>query len=207
RRLDSLGFHVFAGCLTQDGREYLAKNCSKRLVTVQLDISKNESIEAALQLVKRTIPSDKGLWGLVNNAGVAGNPCVSEMCTRDDFLTVYNVNVFGMAEMCRHFLPLIRKARGRIVNMASVTGRIAFIMAPYTSTKWAIEAYSDVLRRELYSRGVRVSIIEAGGFVTPILNEERALSYVRPAFDRTPDEVKVAYGDVIGKCKYSMGVI
>ncbi|KAH9498879.1 hypothetical protein Btru_004930 [Bulinus truncatus] len=59
--LDRLGFHIFAGCLTNEGRKYLKKRCSGRLVTILLDVTKNQSIEAALQEVKRSLPKGKGI--------------------------------------------------------------------------------------------------------------------------------------------------
>ncbi|KAH9498892.1 Retinol dehydrogenase 7 [Bulinus truncatus] len=198
--LDSIGFNVFAGCLTEEGKINLASNGSKRLVPLLLDISKNDSIEAAVKYVRRTIPENTGLWGLVNNAGIVGNPSLSEFCTRQDFQQVYNVNLFGMSEMCRHFLPLIRRAKGRIVNMSSATGRVAFVTSVDTTTKYAIEAYSDILRRELYTKGVKVSIIEAGAFQTPIFNEDRVMSFAKAAYDKTSEEVKLAYGDALGNC-------
>ncbi|CAL1537395.1 unnamed protein product [Lymnaea stagnalis] len=197
--LDSLGFHVFAGCLTHVGREYLAKNCSKRLVTVLLDVSKTESVEAALELVKRTLPEDKGLWGLVNNAGILGNPSIIELCSKDDFLKVLGVNLIGMTEMNRCFLPLVRKSRGRVVNTSSIAGRLAAGSMPYTVSKYGVEAYSDLLRRELKNRGVKVAIIEPGTFKTSLADFERIKQTVKTAFDeRANDDIKQAYGDILG---------
>ncbi|CAL1537393.1 unnamed protein product [Lymnaea stagnalis] len=201
KRLDSLGFHVFAGCLTQDGREYLAKNCSKRLVTVQLDVSKAESVEAALELVKRTLPQNRGLWGLVNNAGITGNMSVSELCTREDYVTALNINLLGLIEMTRTFLPLIRVAKGRVINMASICGRIAIFAPPYTVSKFGVEGYTDLLRRELYLRGVSVILLEPGAFMTPIFNVERLTEQVRVSYNKATSEVKDTYGDVPAKFK------
>ncbi|KAH9498893.1 Retinol dehydrogenase 7 [Bulinus truncatus] len=195
--LDKLGFHVFAGCLTDEGRTYLKERCSGRLVTILLDVSKNQSIEAALQEVKRSLPEGKGLWGLVNNAGIPGNIGIIEVSTREDYHRVFDVNLLGVVEMTRHFLPLIRKAKGRVVNMSSVAGRIAANGGPYALSKFGVEAYSDILRRELFHRGVKVCIIEPGGFNTPIIDIDRFRSAAGRLFDeRATEEMRECYGDM-----------
>ncbi|KAH9498876.1 Retinol dehydrogenase 7 [Bulinus truncatus] len=171
-QLDKLGFHVFAGYRTDEGRTYLKEQCSGRLVTILLDVSKNQSIEAALQEVKRSLPEGKGLWGLVNNAGILGIFGISEMSTREDYQKVFDVNLLGMIEMTRHFLPLIRKARGRVVNMSSAVSRLATMGGAYPVSKWGVEAYSDILRREML---VRVAKFNSSKFnyvnhdITPVV--------------------------------------
>ncbi|XP_059139705.1 17-beta-hydroxysteroid dehydrogenase type 6-like isoform X1 [Physella acuta] len=192
-RLDGLGFHVFAGCLTDEGRKYLSSNCSKRLVTVPLDVTKGESIQAALQLVKGTLPENSGLWGLVNNAGIAGLACFSEICIPEDYHQVFAVNLFGAIEMSRAFLPLLRKAGGRLVATASVCGRLAAAAAPYTVSKFGLEAYMDLLRRELYNKGVRVILVEPGAFKTTIYDVEQTVARVRSAYNRASEEVQDTY--------------
>ncbi|KAH9498877.1 Retinol dehydrogenase 7 [Bulinus truncatus] len=196
-QLDRLGFHVFAGCLTDEGTTYLKEQCSGRLVTILLDVSKNQSIEEALQEVKRSLPEGKGLWGLVNNAGILGIFGISEMSTREDYHKVFDVNLLGMTEMTRHFLPLIRKARGRVVNISSAVGRLASMGGAYPVSKWGVEAYSDILRRELWVRGVKVCIVEPGGFKTNITNAKTFWANVKNTFaERATEEMKDCYGDL-----------
>ncbi|KAH9498878.1 Retinol dehydrogenase 7 [Bulinus truncatus] len=193
--LDRLGFHVFAGCLTDKGRTYLKEQCLGRLVTILLDVSKNQSIEAALQEVKRSLPEGKGLWGLVNNAGILGNYGFSEMSTREDHHKVFDVKLLGMTEMTRHFLPLIRKARGRVVNISSAVGRLATMGGAYSLSKNGVEAYSDILRREKLVRGVKVCIIEPGGFKTNITSVQKFWANILNAFaERATEEMKDCYG-------------
>ncbi|CAG5135600.1 unnamed protein product [Candidula unifasciata] len=189
--LDSLGFNVFAGCLTKDGAQSLSAAASSRLTTVPLDITKPESVQEALRLTQQRLPKEKGIWALVNNAGVLGNLSPLELCTRDDFTKVLTINLLGPTETIRAFLPLVRKSKGRIVNITSAFGRFAGFGAPYCASKFGLEGLTDVLRREVYHQGIKVSIIEPGGFPTSIgktMNDE-----IIDARDRASPEVKKQY--------------
>ncbi|KAH9498881.1 Retinol dehydrogenase 7 [Bulinus truncatus] len=190
-----LGFNIFAGCLTEDGRRHLSHNFSKRLVAFLLDVRSNDSIQASVNLIKQTLPADKGIWGLVNNAGIIGNMAISELCTKDDYLACWEVNLLGLIEMTRHCLPLIRVSR----DMASAAGRLAMVTPVYTLSKFGVEAYSDILRRELYSTGVRVVLVEPGIFKTHLLNIDSDSEVLERSYSRVSDEVKSVYGDVVGR--------
>ncbi|KAH9508454.1 Retinol dehydrogenase 7 [Bulinus truncatus] len=195
--LDGMGFHVIAGCHTQKGMTYLKENCSDNLVTVLLDVSKDESIQEALREVKRLLSDGQGLWGLVNNAGTLGHVSISEVLTREDYQKVLDVNLLGLVETTRCFLPLVRKAKGRVVNMSSVGGRVSLMGGGYCLSKHGVEAFSNVLRRELFLRGVKVCIIEPGGFKTSLVNEESArYSFVTMFSKVATEEMKDCYGDV-----------
>ena len=87
-----------------------------------------------------------GLWGIVNNAGIAGSTGVIEWLSRDDYRAAFEVNTLGMIETIRIFLPLVLKSKGRIVNMTSIMGRLAAASPPYVASKFAAEGYSDMLR-------------------------------------------------------------
>lgn len=89
-----------------------------------------------------------GLWGLVNNAGIAGSHIGPlDWLNADDHREVFNVNYFGMVNVTNVFLPLIKKEKGRIVNVASILGKMSMeSMGPYVASKHAVEAFSDVLR-------------------------------------------------------------
>lgn len=91
------------------------------------------------------IPSP-GLWGLVNNAGIAVPTAPNEWLRKDDFVKVLDVNLVGLIEVTLSFLPLVRRARGRVVNVASVMGRVAFFGGGYCPSKYGVEAFSDSLR-------------------------------------------------------------
>lgn len=176
--LHQLGFRVFAGCLMADsggkGAEQLRQVESDRLHVVQLDVTKHEQLKNAVQQVKSILPQGEVLWGIVNNAGLStfGE---AEWVPVDVYKKVAEVNTFGTVGATKAFLPLIRQANGRVVNIASMLGRMAHPMrSPYVATKFAVEGFSDCLRHEMRPWGVKVSIIEPGNFVagTDIFTDE-----------------------------------
>ena len=117
---------------------------------------------------------DAGLAGLVNNAGIAVSGPI-ELLPIDDFRRQFEVNVIGQVAVTQAFLPLLRKARGRIVNMSSISGGLAPpYMGPYSASKFALEAINDALRVELRNWGIRVSSVEPGPIATPIWEKSLA---------------------------------
>ncbi|XP_067321656.1 retinol dehydrogenase 7-like [Anolis sagrei] len=192
RQLDTQGMRVLAACLTQKGAEELDRISSERLKTIILDITKTESVEAATEWVREQVEG-KELWGLVNNAGIVSPMAPNEWLTKDDFMKVLEVNLLGTIDVTLHMLPLVRKAQGRVVNVTSTAGRIAFSGGGYSPSKFALEAFSDSLRRELHPFGVKVSIIEPGAFNTGI--GDIIVENSRILWSRLPDEVKKIYGE------------
>ncbi|KAL7989768.1 hypothetical protein Chor_012434 [Crotalus horridus] len=145
RQLDAQGLRVLASCLTPEAAEQLEKVTSDRLKTTLLDVTNTENVAAATEWVK-TCVGNKGLWGLVNNAGI-GNPVGPNECLRkEDFAKVLEVNLLGLIDVTLHMLPLVRRARGRVVNLSSVLGRLAISGGGYCLSKFAVEAFSDSLR-------------------------------------------------------------
>ncbi|XP_030876545.1 retinol dehydrogenase 16-like, partial [Leptonychotes weddellii] len=130
---------------------------------VILDVTKTESISAAAQWVKERV-GDRGLWGLVNNAGISVPTAPNEWLTRRDFMKILDVNLLGLLEVTLSLLSLVRKARGRVVNVSSIMGRLSLFGGGYCISKYGVEAFSDSLRRELSYFGVKVAMIEPGYF-------------------------------------------
>lgn len=129
---------------------------------IRLDIVQEDSVaEAARETLRRA--GDAGLGGLVNNAGF-GQPGAVEDVSRAAFRRQFEVNLFGMQDLTNRLLPTLRRQGwGRIVNISSVVGRIALpFMGAYSASKFAMEALSDVMRVELHSCGVAVSLVEPG---------------------------------------------
>ncbi|XP_049739576.1 retinol dehydrogenase 16-like isoform X1 [Elephas maximus indicus] len=193
RQLDLRGLRVLAACLTEQGAEQLRGQTSDRLETVTMDVTQTESIAAATQWVKERV-GDRGLWGLVNNAGISVPSAPNEWLTKQDFVKVLDVNLLGVIEVTLSMLPLVRKARGRVVNVCSVMGRISFCGGGYSISKYGVEAFSDSLRREISSFGVKVAIIEPGFFKTEIINTETFLTKYQELWDQASPDVKDAYG-------------
>lgn len=194
RQLDLRGLRVLAACLTEKGAELLKSQTSDRLETVILDVTNTESIAAATQWVKEHT-GDRGLWGLVNNAGVSTPTAPNEWLTKQDFMKILNVNLLGVIEVTLSLLPLVRKARGRVVNVASVLGRVSLYGGGYCISKYGVEAFSDSLRREVSHFGVKVAIIEPGYFKTPLTNTDVICRSFQETFDRASPEVQEAYGE------------
>ncbi|DBA13509.1 TPA: hypothetical protein GDO54_018441 [Pyxicephalus adspersus] len=144
RQLDKRGMKVLATCLTETGAENLKKETSSRLVTIILDITDSKCVSSAAEWVS-SIVGNAGLWGLVNNAGI-GTFGLNEWHTKEEFAKVLNVNLLGTVDVTLHLLPLVRKARGRIVVVSSGAGRLAVIGGGYSPSKFALEAFSDSLR-------------------------------------------------------------
>ncbi|NXM67901.1 RDH7 dehydrogenase, partial [Serilophus lunatus] len=193
RQLDQRGLRVLAACLTAAGAAELRAAASPRLQTVLLDVTSSQSIAAVTAWVKERV-GDQGLWGLVNNAGVGAPTAPNEWLTRDDFFKVLDVNLLGLIEVTLSLLPLLRQARGRVVNVASVMGRVSFFGGGYCISKFGVEAFSDSLRREMRPFRVQVSIIEPGGFRTGMINVPAVVKGFTHCWERLPPEIQEAYG-------------
>ncbi|KAL0611823.1 Retinol dehydrogenase 16 [Plecturocebus cupreus] len=194
RQLDERGLHVLAACLTEKGAEQLRRQTSDRLETVTLDVTETDSVAAAAQWVKERV-GDRGLWGLVNNAGIALPIAPNEWLTKQDFVTILDVNLLGLIDVTLNLLPLVRKARGRVVNVSSVLGRVSLFGGGYCISKYGVEAFSDSLRKELSYFGVKVAMIEPGSFNTAIANKDRISKSFLEIWDRARPEVKQIYGE------------
>ncbi|XP_063215231.1 retinol dehydrogenase 16-like [Chroicocephalus ridibundus] len=193
RQLEARGLRVLAACLTEAGAARLRAAASPRLQTVLLDVTSSQSVAAAAAWVRERV-GDRGLWGLVNNAGIAIPTAPNEWLTKDDFVKVLDVNLVGLIEVTLSLLPLIRRARGRVVNVASVMGRLASFGGGYCISKFGVEAFSDTLRREMRPFGVRVSIIEPGGFRTAMTDPVTLVKGFERLWEGLPAETRAAYG-------------
>lgn len=87
-----------------------------------------------------------GLWAVVNNAGVGLPSGPTDWLTTDDYRSMLAVNLLGVIDVTLSVLPLVKKARGRVVNVASVFGRISPVGGPYCISKYGVESFSDSLR-------------------------------------------------------------
>jgi NAD(P)-dependent dehydrogenase (short-subunit alcohol dehydrogenase family) len=164
RRLLAAGFAVWGSVRrTEDAAALRAEG----VTPLMLDVTDAASIAAARAACLAQL-GERPLVGLVNNAGIpAAGPL--EFLPLEELRAVLEVNVIGLLAVTQAFLPALRRARGRIVNVGSVSGRIALPFAgPYAASKFAVEALSDSLRRELASSGVAVTLIEPGPVRTPI---------------------------------------
>ncbi|XP_019943001.2 D-beta-hydroxybutyrate dehydrogenase, mitochondrial [Paralichthys olivaceus] len=201
KHLHRLGFTVFAGCFLKDedgeGAKELEEFHSDRMKVVQLDVCSEEQVNQAVEFIKENLEdSERGLWAVVNNAGVSTFGEV-EFTSVDTYKQVSEVNLWGTIRVTKAVLPLIRRAKGRVVNLASMYGRMGNVMrSPYCVSKYGVEAFSDCLRYEMKTWGVKVSIIEPGNFIvaTGILTRDIVASTADKLWSEAPSSVKDDYG-------------
>jgi len=192
--LDKLGLRVFAGVRRQADAEALKSKASSRLVAIALDVADSLSVSTAASAVAGAV-GDAGLDGLVNNAGVVVTGPV-EFLPLPELRRQLEINVVGQVAVTQAFLPLIRVARGRIVNMGSIAGRLATpFSSAYGASKFALEALTDALRLELAPWGISVSIIEPGAVATPIW--EKGMKNGAAMLAAAPPEALVLYAEAL----------
>ncbi|XP_029030878.1 retinol dehydrogenase 7-like [Betta splendens] len=193
RHLDKQGFRVIAGCFTEKGEEDLRKSCSGSLTAVHLDVTSKDSVAKVAGVIKDKV-GERGLWAVVNNAGVNVPSPACDWLTIDDYKSVLDVNLMGVIAVTLSVLPLIKKARGRVVNVASVAGRISVPGGPYPVSKFGVEGFNDSLRLGMKPFGVKVLCIEPGFFKTSMTDSALLGENVKKLWDRLPQDVKQDYG-------------
>lgn len=132
---------------------------------------------------------------IINNAGISGG-APFELMSHDHWKDLFAVNVFGLVDMTRAFMPLLRKSKGKVINIGSISGRVTSpLMTSYSSSKFAVRAISDGLRRELKLQNISVVLIEPGPTATDIwhTSTDRSLELVKTI----PEELKAIYSDQI----------
>ena len=197
------GMTVFAGVRNPDAGAAMRARGGAAIIPLELDVTDGESIERAAGVVERHV-GDAGLFGLVNNAGIAiGSPL--ELIPLAQLRRQLEVNVVGQIAVTQAVLPLLRRARGRIVNMGSIAGRGTIPMTgPYSASKHALEALTDALRLELYPWGIEVSIIEPGAIATPIWDKSLQISL--DVEKDIPVETKHLYEAAAARIRETMNV-
>jgi NAD(P)-dependent dehydrogenase (short-subunit alcohol dehydrogenase family) len=161
--LASKGMHVFAGARKKEALESLAQN--PNVTPLKLDVTNAEDIKQAKKIIEE---KTAGLFALVNNAGIGNGGPLMDVSV-EDLRAQFEVNLFGVHQITQAVFPLLLKAKGRIVMMSSDSGFFATpFFGPYCSSKFALEGYSDSLRREITPYSVKVIIIEPGRVTTPI---------------------------------------
>jgi NAD(P)-dependent dehydrogenase (short-subunit alcohol dehydrogenase family) len=197
-RLAAGGWTVFAGVRDPAaGERLLQEALAGQVIPLTLDVTDAGQIEQARVRIQEETARTGGLQGgrldaLINNAGIGvGGPL--ELVSPEDLRMQFEVNVFGQVAVTRALLPALRVARGRIVLVSSIGGRVsAPFNGPYAASKHAIEALGDALRGELHSSNIRVCIVEPGSVKTPIWGKARATA---DGFE-VPPELQEQYGRV-----------
>ncbi len=163
RYLAERGHPVYATARKESDLAALAQ--IPNVVPLIVDVRDPRQIQDALDAVTK---AGRGLYGLVNNAGIGGLGMLSTWID-EEMLEIFDVNVFGPHRMTNAFVRLLIESKGRIVNIGSQGGMITMkYYGPYTMTKHALEAYTVALSLELHGHGVRVSIVQPGGIVSNV---------------------------------------
>lgn len=161
--LAAKGYVVYAGARKEE--DLLALNKIANVQSIRLDVTKQEDIDNAVNTISK---AGRGLYGLVNNAGVASFAPMTELDEKDfDFLM--NVNMYGPYRMTKAFSPLIVESKGRIIMIGSLFGVMAMPnLGSYAMSKHAIEAFADTLAAEMFFSGVKVVVVEPGSYKSQI---------------------------------------
>ena len=157
--------HVFA--TARSTRDLASLRELPHVTALRLDVTRDDEIQTAVAAIRRF---RRGLYGLVNNAGIADiAPMVDTSI--EELHRLLDVNLYGMHRMVRACFPLLAKTRGRVVNIGSTNGFLAEAFAgAYCISKFAVEAYTEVLREEFSALGIRVSVVEPGDFRSDIIS-------------------------------------
>jgi len=193
--LDKRGYTVFAGVRKDDDANDLKSVGSERLYPVKIDVTNTEQIALTAAQITEVVGAS-GLDGAVNNAGlsVAG---VLEHIPLDDFRYQLEVNLIGQLAVTQAVLPMIRQARGRVINMGSAGGSRLVMpgMGAYSVSKVSLEMLTDGLRVELKQWGVEVVSVLPGAVKTPIWESGQQL--LDNARDKMSDEAMNDYGRIL----------
>ena len=175
------GFRVFGSVRKQIDADKLGKGHDERFHPLIFDVTDHTAVNESVSIVEDILQGD-GLAGLINNAGIAVSGTVMHTPI-EDYQRQFDVNIFGVIAVTKAYLPLLGavknyiKKPGKIINMSSVSGVIAFpFLSPYCSSKFALEAFSDSLRRELLMYGIDVIKIAPGAIRTPIWRKSEMVS-------------------------------
>ena len=190
------GHVVWAGVRSQKSFDQITGANIQGLIPVFLDVCDEKSVANCVGEIKK---KSGMLHALVNNAGIAvGGPV--EGVKIEDWRRQFETNVFGQVRVIQECLPLLRESRGRIVNVSSIAGRVSSpFLGPYSASKFALEALSDSLRREVQSDGLSVSVIEPGPIATPFWEKSKTEGLQKT--DLYSPMLKKVYGAAIERFK------
>jgi NAD(P)-dependent dehydrogenase (short-subunit alcohol dehydrogenase family) len=158
------GFFVYATARKDDDLKTLA--AIPNVQALRLDVTKQDQIDAAVKTVR---DGGRGLFALINNAGVAVMAPLIEV-TEQDLVFQFDANVYGPYRMTKAFAPLLIESKGRVLTTGSISGIVTWAMGgPYTMSKHAVEAFTDALALELAPFGVHVAVVEPGNYKSEIM--------------------------------------
>ena len=193
-RMVQSGWQVFATVRKAQDGDRLRSDFGTSITPVIMDVTNRASVTTAAEQIVSLL-EDSGLDGLVNVAGV-GKVRPVEYITQDDLQEIFDINVFGQMAVTQTLLPLLRTARGRIVNISSVGAHIAIPFGSLiNATKSAFGIFNDTLRLELHPFGIHVSVVEPGAIKTPAV--EKTLGDIEAVIRSLPPTGAAQYGNML----------
>jgi NAD(P)-dependent dehydrogenase (short-subunit alcohol dehydrogenase family) len=191
RKLASRGYHVLAGVRRERDGDAIRTGGIEPVI---LDVTRPEHIQALADRIAAD-PDRRPLRTLINNAGISVNGPV-EALPLEEWRGLFEVNLFGHVAVTQALLPFLHRSHGRIVNISSVGGKVAMATyGAYGGAKFALEAVSDSLRRELAPHGVQVVVVEPGAVRTEI--GERGAVTANDLAGRMSPEHRQRYGGLV----------
>src|ERR1700754_4334297 len=191
RELAARGFHVLAGVRRDRDADAIRGPGIEPLI---IDITVTDHIRALATRVHED-PHGRAVRALVNNAAIQANVPI-EAFAIDEWRRMFEVNLFGGIAVTQALLPALIRSKGRIVNISSVGGRIAMATyGPYAGTKFALEAISDALRRELGPHGVQVVVVDPGAVKTEM--GDRGIATTTGLAADMSDDLRQRYGGLV----------
>ncbi len=193
-RMGREGWQVFATVRKESDARALMNDGTPGLQTILLDVTDDEQVAEAAKAVGQHVGSG-GLHGLVNNAGIAVGGLL-EYLDMAELRRVLETNTIAPLTVTKAFIPLLRRARGRIVMMSSMSGFSSTpLVSPYCASKFALEALTDGLRLELWPWGIDVVSVQPGAINTVIWDKAR--NYVEDKLQNYPADAFEKYGPLL----------
>ena len=190
--LDQVGYRVFAGVRKKEDGDNLLNESSERLQPVLLDVTDQKSITLAMEFIQKETAG--ALFGLINNAGI-GRGGALEVTPLEEIRKLMDVNVIGLMAVTKAFIPLIREAKGRIINIGSTASYLAIPgSSVYAASKFAVRAFTDAMRLELKPFDVDVILVSPGAVESAIW--EKGLKYRKDLRKKAPPEIAALYGSL-----------
>ena len=200
--LDRIGFHVYAGVRRESNAVELREVASTNLQPVILDVTIPEQVDSVVQQLTKA-HGETGIYALVNVAGIA-DFCPIEPFPIERLKEIFDVNFFSTVALTQKLIPLLRKSKGRIVNVGSVGAHTTIPFGfSICSSKHALESMTSGLRMELAPWGIDVIAVDPSSIATPAANKmvEQAKQTIETTFS---NQDKTNYAESVVQMAESM---
>ena len=176
------GYYVYAGARKEADLKRL--DAMENVSSVKLDVTKDDEIAAAVKLVEA---EGRGLYGVINNAGVGTFTRISEMSV-GDINWIYDINVLGPHRVNQAFMPMLKDSKGRTATIGSISGYLSNpASGAYSMSKMAAEVYIEALDEDVQEYGMQAALIAPGAYKSKI-REKVAMHMISGNYEMSADE-------------------